>query len=328
MVPSFGTLFGEPISPYFTFVAIAFLVCTWISVRWAKQMRLDHEILIDLALISVITGVTGARIAHVLFDGYFMDYVHMCTDPSQVGWQITREECGAEWVDGNWDAAASVCRPKSADCFAWARFWAGGLTWYGGMFLAVGYAMYFLKKEKFPRLKALDLGGLMLPVGLFFGRLGCFFGGCCFGAVTESHWGLVFPRWSPASEQQWKHHLLAHPSLPSLSVVPTQLLEAGGCLALAFFAFLLWHPRKRYDGQVFVWSMGGYAVLRFLLEYLRDDDRGGVFAFSTSQWLSLFLFVFLAAMSWRLRKQSVTSIPIGPGPLAREDVAPAATKES
>ena len=296
MIPSFGSIFGEDIPAYFTMLTCAFIFCTWFAVRWAKQGRLDHEVLIDIALYSVITGVLGARFAHVLFDGYLMDYVHLCTDYTQVDWHITQEQCNAEWVQGSWDAAAQVCHPVEQDCFAAFRFWQGGLTWYGGMIGAVGYAMVIFKKEGFPRLKALDLAGLILPMGLFFGRLGCWFGGCCFGLVTDHPLGISFPAWSPASEQQWRDHLLTHPSLPSLNVFPTQLMESFGCLLITFFVIGYVNPRKRFDGQVFSISFALYALLRFVLEFLRADDRGIYAGLATSQWISLLLLAFVGVV--------------------------------
>jgi phosphatidylglycerol:prolipoprotein diacylglycerol transferase len=295
VIPTFGEIFGEPIPAYFAMLMAAFAACTWFAVRWAKRERRDHDVLIDLALISLITGVAGARIAHVLFDGFLMDYVHLCTDPSQVAWPITPEQCASEWVQGRWDEAASVCRPTEGDCFAWAKFWQGGLTWYGGMIGGIAYGMYFLKKEGFPRIKTLDMGGMVLPLGLFFGRMGCWFGGCCFGQPSDAWWAVSFPPWSPASESQWRAHLLSHPSEASLPVIPTQLLEGFGSLVLAFVIIGLVEPRKRFDGQVFCISMIGYAILRFGLEFLRADDRGGMLALSTSQWISILLVVAVGA---------------------------------
>lgn len=305
MIPSFGHIpfLDEDLPAYFTMLMCAFAACTWFAVRWAKQSKLDHEVLIDLSLVSLITGVAGARIAHVLFDGFLMDYVHLCTDYTLVDWHITEAQCASEYVQGAWDAAAGVCHPTGPDCFAWLRFWQGGLTWYGGMVGAVGYAMYFVKKEGLPPLKVLDLGGDVLPLGLFFGRLGCWFGGCCFGQQTDAWWGVSFPPWSPASESQWRAHELAHASDWSLPVIPTQLLEAGGSLLISWVIIAFVHPRKRFDGQVFCISMVLYAALRFALEYLRADDRGGAAGLTTSQWIGVGLVGFCAWLwTWAEKK--------------------------
>lgn len=167
------------------------------------------------------------------------------------------------------------------------KFWNGGLTYYGGLLAAAIFAVWFLKRESFPFWKAADMAGMVIPVGLFFGRLGCFFGGCCFGLPTHGRWGVSFPGGSAASYQQFEAHLLSSKELPSLPVYPTQLFEAAGCLAIAALAALWIHPRKRFDGQVFCAFLALYAALRFGLEYLRADDRGGWIGLSTSQWIGL-----------------------------------------
>ena len=320
MIPSFGHVpfLDEDLPAYFVMLMAAFAACTWFGVRWAKQEKLDHEVVIDLSLASIITGVAGSRLAHVLFDGFFMDYVHLCTDYHLVDWHITQAQCASEWVQGSWDAAGNVCHPTQQDCWAWIRFWQGGLTWYGGVILATLYAMYFLKKEKFPRLKALDMGGLVLPLGLFFGRLGCWFGGCCFGQRTDAWYGVTFPAWSPASEAQWRLNELPDASYGSHPVIPTQLLEAGGCLAIAAFVIYYLHPRKRFDGQIFCISTAMYAVLRFALEFIRADDRGGGGGLTTSQWIGVVLLVACGVMWVQFKKfaQTKLSAPLAPAATA------------
>jgi phosphatidylglycerol:prolipoprotein diacylglycerol transferase len=61
----------------------------------------------------------------------------------------------------------------------------------------------------------------------------------------------------------------------------------------------LWlQPRKRFDGQVMLAFLGAYALLRFLLEYLRDDDRGGLLGLSTSQLIGVVVIAALVPV-WR-----------------------------
>lgn len=285
-------LLDEPVPAYFAMLMIGFLVAVGVGVSWAHRSGFDYDVIIDLGLVSLIAGVAGARILHVLADGYFWDYVHLCTDPSQVSWHITRGQCAQ--VEGLWDASARVCHPVEGDCFAWAKFWQGGLVWYGGLLGAGVYGIRFLYKEGFPVLKGIDMAGMVLPLGVFLGRLGCWFGGCCFG-VESDHWTAVrFPAWSPASESQYRAGLLSSPGLESHPVLPMQLFEAAGCLAIAAFCMFVLHPRKRFDGQVFVVSLALYAVLRFFLEFGRADDRGALWGVSTSQWIGL---AFVAGMS-------------------------------
>lgn len=306
MKPGFGELFGEPIPAYFTLLLVGFAVATWLGVRYAKRAGFDHEAVIDLGLYSLIAGLVGSRLLHVIADGYFWDYVHLCTDPSQVAWRITPSECRS--AEGVWDAAANVCRPAERDCFAWAAFWRGGLTYYGGLVAGIAWGLYFVRKEKLPVLDVVDMAGLVIPVGLFFGRLGCFFGGCCFGSPTDGPFGVSFPAWSPASESQWREHLLASPSLPSLPVLPMQLFEAAGCLAIAVIGHFVVHPRRRFHGAVMAFFLLSYAALRFTLEFFRADDRGGFAFLSTSQWISLAVVILVIPITIHLRKRATSAL--------------------
>jgi len=298
MVPSFGTLFGEPLPAYFTLLMVGFACATFVAARWAKRTGLDHDVMIDLGLVTLLAGVAGGRLLHVFADGYFWDYVHLCTDPTQVIWRTVESAAECTRLEGAWNAAAGECHAVTRNCFAWAEFWSGGLAYYGGLFTASAAGLWFLRREGFPRGAATDIAGAVIPLGIFFGRMGCFFGGCCFGVPTEGPLGMVFPAHSPASEMHFREGLLASKALPSLAVHPTQLYEAAGCLAIATYLLLWLHPRKRFDYQVMLAFLGLYGVLRFGIEFLRDDDRGGLLGLSTSQLLSVAMLVFAAGL-WR-----------------------------
>ena len=256
--------------------------------------------MIDLGLVSVLAGVAGGRILHVLADGYFWEYVHLCTDPSLVVWHTVTTASECNQLEGAWDVSAKLCHAVHRDCFAWAAFWNGGLAYYGGLIGASATGIWFLKREQFPIGKACDIAGAVIPIGLFFGRLGCFFGGCCFGTVTEHPLGVAFPAFSAASEKHLRDGLLASKALPSLPVHATQLYEAAGCLLLAAVLALYVHPRKRFDGQVMLAFLGGYAVLRFVVEILRDDDRGALLGLSTSQLIGVAILAVVVALWLKL----------------------------
>jgi phosphatidylglycerol---prolipoprotein diacylglyceryl transferase len=296
MHPSLGQLFGEPISAYFSLLLFGYAVAIYSVVRWAKRVGYDHQSVIDCGLASILGGVLGGRLLHVLADGYFMDYVHLCTDPSAVGWRITEAQCVE--AAARWDAAAKLCRPMARDCLAWAKFYNGGLAYYGGLIGGTWAVSRIARRDGLPFLKLADVTAMGVAMGLFFGRIGCFLAGCCFGEVTALAVGTRFPGWSPASEGQFREGLLAHPSLPSLPVHPTQLYEAVGCLAISV-ALSSWGPRhKRFDGQVALLALLLYAALRSLLEEFRADDRGVYLGISTSQWVSLGV-ALLALVAWR-----------------------------
>jgi len=301
---SFGLDLSLPFPSYFVLLLTGFIFATLIGTVWARRVGHNPDVIVDLGLAMLLAGVAGARLLHVLVDGYFWDYVHLCTDPSLVEWKITRAQCLSPDYAGVWDAMHQVCRPKEKDCLAWAKFYAGGLTYYGGFIGASVAAWFLLKADRFPFWKAADMAGMVIPLGLGFGRMGCLLAGCCFGTPTSSELGLIFPPFSPASEAQFRAGMLKNPGLDSLAVHPAQLYEAFGSFAIAAGLMLYLHGRKRYDGQVFVAFVAGYAALRFVLEFFRSDDRGGLLGLSTSQLIGLALIAGAAYAHKRLRERA------------------------
>jgi phosphatidylglycerol:prolipoprotein diacylglycerol transferase len=302
MHPDLFQLFGIAFPSYFVLLLSGFLFATAAGALWARRVGESADVVVDLGLAMLLAGVVGARLLHVVADGYFWDYVHLCTDPSKVDWPVDRVECLSASYGGVWDAARGVCHPGGSDCFAWAKFWAGGLTYYGGFLGAVGAAWVLLKRDAFPFWKAADMAGFAIPLGLCFGRMGCLMAGCCFGATCDLPWAVSFPWRSAASEEQFRDHLLPSSKMWSLPVHPTQIYESAASLAIAAVCLLWVHGRKRYDGQVFVAFLSLYAVARFALEALRRDDRGGLFGLSTSQLLGLGMLAAAAAIHLLRRK--------------------------
>lgn len=290
MRPTLFELFGEGFPSYFTMLFVGFFVCTWITAKLGEKRGIDPSRIVDLGFFSLIMAVVGSRLGHVLFDGFFLDYVNLCLDPEKVVWPFDARRCAEN--GGRWDVLTSTCHPAERDCLAWAAVWRGGLTYYGGLALAVPFAARFFRKHGIPVWRGVDTIAIVLPLGVAFGRLGCFLAGCCFGEITDSPLGMSFPPYSPASD---KHAMLGHlPSagLPSLPVYPTQLFELSGCVAIFLYLWLVRMKRPRFDGWITIESLGLYAVLRFGLEFIRDDERGIYFGMSTSQWLSIAVLVF------------------------------------
>lgn len=127
-----------------------------------------------------------------------------------------------------------------------------------------------------------------------FGRLGCFFAGCCYGIETEAWYGLVFPENSMA------------PS--GIPLFPTQLLSSA--YDFMMFFFLLWmSKKKKFSGELGGWYLIVYSIGRFIIEYFRGDlIRGEVGVLSTSQFIALFVFAAGIVIVWighqRLKKQA------------------------
>ncbi|MEZ4440276.1 MAG: prolipoprotein diacylglyceryl transferase [Polyangiaceae bacterium] len=297
MRPSLFRVFDIAFPAYFGLLLTGFAFATAIAILWARRIGENPDAIVDLSLTALLMGVIGGRIFHVLFDGFFWDYVHLCTDPSAIDWKITVEQCASSRYDGVWDAAKGVCHPHQ-DCWRWAKFWAGGLTYYGGFVFSSIAGVLLLRHDRFPVWKACDLGSVGIAVGLGFGRMGCLLAGCCFGQTYDGPLSMVFPAGSPASEAQAKLGELTNMMMTSNPVYPTQAMESAMSFAVAGFLLLYLQGRKRYDGQVFLWFLGLYALGRFVLEFFRADDRGAAAGLSTSQWIG----VAIVAVSFGLHR--------------------------
>lgn len=156
----------------------------------------------------------------------------------------------------------------------------GGLVFYGGLFGAIAGAFLtarYLKcdiREYYPAL----VPGIAIMAG--FGRIGCFLTGCCYGAETSSPIHVVYPDGG-----------IVPGGIP---LVPVQLYEAAFDFILVIVLVILSAKSEGIRPHLLNLYCLVYAVFRFILEFWRADAiRGSLGPFSTSQWISLFLIVFV-----------------------------------
>lgn len=150
-----------------------------------------------------------------------------------------------------------------------------GYIFYGGLIGAFLGIYLYCKKYHISHYQMLDLTTPSLPIIHSFGRIGCFFAGCCYGIPYQGPGHIMF-------EQSF-----AAPN--HVALFPVQLLESGINL-LAGILLLIYGKTPRKLGQIFGLYITYYALFRFLIEYLRGDlNRGFFLGFSTSQWISLLL---------------------------------------
>jgi phosphatidylglycerol:prolipoprotein diacylglycerol transferase len=80
-------------------------------------------------------------------------------------------------------------------------------------------------------------------------------------------------------------------------------------MLIVFGVLVYIHKKKRFDGQVLIAYAIIYGIVRFCIEFLRDDPRGNLFGLtsllgiSTSQIISLLVAACAVIfMIWRLRQ--------------------------
>ena len=160
----------------------------------------------------------------------------------------------------------------------------GGMVYYGGFLGAcVGLLIYTKYSKLVERSIAFDLYAVCIPLFHVFGRIGCFLSGCCYG--MESSIGFVV------------HGNELIPEINDVRRLPVPLIEAA-CNLVIFFVLLRLFLKAKENGKVIFYYMLIYPVVRFILEFFRGDAvRGFLFGLSTSQWISIGLFVVAV---WKL----------------------------
>jgi phosphatidylglycerol:prolipoprotein diacylglycerol transferase len=132
--------------------------------------------------------------------------------------------------------------------------WKGGMSSHGG-FLGVGIAVILISRlKRIPLLPLLDLLVVPTAIGLALGRFGNFINQELYGIPTTLPWGIAIP-----GVEELRH--------------PTQIYAIVKDLSIAVICFA--HLRRTVSdspGGTIVLGLLLYGVLRFLLEYLREQD--------------------------------------------------------
>ena len=166
----------------------------------------------------------------------------------------------------------------------------GGNIFYGGLLGGILTAIIIVKKKPCYRY-LLDIVTPSVPLFHFFGRIGCFLGGCCFG--IESSFGFTF-----------RHAIIEEAN--GINRFPVQLLEALVNIVL-FFILDAFRRKNIFKQNIIYLYLLFYSVARFCIEFLRGDEyRGFIVGLSTSQVISIVIFcVVVARHLFKGKKESL-----------------------
>ncbi|MDX1763275.1 MAG: prolipoprotein diacylglyceryl transferase [bacterium] len=137
---------------YGVFVAAAFFLAIFLSLRLARKEGMNDEQMLDLAFYITLSAIIGARILFVI-----VEYPYFLENPLRI-----------------------------------FKIWEGGLVFFGGLILAVIVAVVYMKRHGMPVLKVGDCVAPSMILAQSVGRFGCLSAGCCYGRVTKAPWGIVF----------------------------------------------------------------------------------------------------------------------------------------
>lgn len=222
MYPQLFSIGGFTIYTYGVCIAVGFFVAMQYIIKHSVNTGITKNQAYDFLFYIIIAGIAGARLMYVL-----INFKYFLAHPLE-----------------------SV------------QLWKGGLVYYGGFVAAVLFALAYLNFKKISMPKTADIFAPAVALGHFFGRIGCFFAGCCYG--RECGWFIAIN-----------------------NKYPTQLFEAFSNLAI-FFILHKFNKREHKPGLTFLLYLIIYPAVRFTIEFFRGDDRGlFILGLSVGQIMSL-----------------------------------------
>ncbi len=269
---------GFPIHTYGVMLALAVFQAAVLMRRWGDQDKLPGDELYDMAFWTLIGGLVGARLEYI-----------------RVSWPE---------FEGNYLMLLNLRK--------------GGLVFYGGLIGAFLTFVVSAHRRKLPIARVLDVIAPVVPLGHFWGRMGCLAAGCCFGREAPGlSWAISFTDkhcWNPRGGLPNPEKLpvcLTDPLFTPLH--PTQIYEALYSLGLGLF--LIWmRKRRRFHGQLILLYLSLYPILRSINELYRGDTKRGFFmeaqlgqVVSNAQFLSLLIVLgssVLGVIFWNLSKET------------------------
>ena len=249
-----------PIYAYGFMLMVGFLVVVFVARIKAKAEGINPEDMSNLGIYTIFAGILGGRTFYVIQN--FDSYKYNILDIFKI--------------------------------------YEGGLVFYGGLVASIAAIIVYSKNNKLSILKTIDIVAYAFPLGVVFGRIGCFLNGCCWGDVCSPDlpWAVTFPKSVDANSlingsPAFLHHLglglVSVSDSRSLPIHPTQIYSALGNLSIFFVINALFKHRRR-DGEITLLFCALYSVMRFTVEIFRDDNPPLFDGLTISQNVSILVF--------------------------------------
>lgn len=227
-------IFGFEIAYYGIIIGCAILIGFLIATSEAKRTRQNPEDYLDMGIIGVIAGIVGARLYFVVF---------------------------------SWD----LYKGNILEIFNTRN---GGLAIYGGVIGAVLSVFIMARVKKLSPFVILDTVAMAILNGQMLGRWGNFFNREAFGEYTDNLLSMRLPldavRASDVTDTM-RQHMERIGGVDYIRVHPTFLYESMWCAGLLLI-LALYRKKKKYEGELFLLYVFGYALGRVWIEGLRTDQ--------------------------------------------------------
>jgi phosphatidylglycerol:prolipoprotein diacylglycerol transferase len=166
----------------------------------------------------------------------------------------------------------------------------GGLAIWGGVIVGGLAGWAYTRRHRIPFWPFADSVAHGAIFGQAIGRIGCIINGDVAGRPTGGDWGFVYTN---------PHALLPKAEYFNVPTHPYPLYEMVWDLALFGLLFLV-ARRVKFDGAVFLVYCVGYALARFVLTFVREEEVF-LFGLQQAQVLSLVVMVVAAYLYLYLR---------------------------
>ncbi|MDA0352395.1 MAG: prolipoprotein diacylglyceryl transferase [Chloroflexi bacterium] len=192
----------------------------------------------------------------------------------------------------------------------------GGISVWGSLITGVLGAAAFAVWRGYQVRPTLDAAAFGMILGLGIGRLGDLINGEHLSRPTDLPWGVVYT--SPDSPA-FAHSIAVGAHHPATSY---EMILGGLIFAALFPLFFRW--LYRYPGVTFMVTAAAYALVRFMLTYLRVDSADLALGIRVPQIVSIltWLIVIPLAIYWlRQGADEDRPVPHVPGriPIARPE---------
>lgn len=233
-LPKGFTIGGFTIACYGVIIALGMLAGLWLACFQAKRTGQSKDTYLDFAIYAIIFSLIGARLYYVAF---------------------------------SWDSYKD-------DLLQIFNTRGGGMAIYGSVIAAIITAVVYCKIKKYNFFLLADTAVAGLVLGQIIGRYGNFFNREAFGEYTDSLFAmrLKVSDVNPANiTDAMREHMQTVDGVNYIQVHPTFLYESlwnVGVLVL----ILIFTKKKKFNGEIFILYMVGYAMGRVWIEGLRTDQ--------------------------------------------------------
>ena len=233
-LPKGITIGGFTIAFYGMVIAAGMLSGLWLACHQAQRTGQKKEVYTDFAIYAIIFSLIGARLYYVVFS-----------------WENYKDDL------------LQIFNTRG-----------GGMAIYGAVIAAILTAIIYCKVKKYNFFLLADtaVGGLVL--GQIIGRYGNFFNREAFGEYTNSLFAmrLRVDQVNPANiTELMKSHMTTVDGVQYIQVHPTFLYESLWNI-LVLVLILVFTTKKKFNGEIFLLYLVGYALGRVWIEGLRTDQ--------------------------------------------------------